>query len=164
MIICVPVDTQGQVGHGWGRAQTVATAQVDAAAQISQWTTHAVGWDVAHDQGTHGSHHARIVRFLRQHQVECVVAEHMGPGMVRVMGSMGIPIFLGAAGDAREAVRAAAAILARQNGTEPPTAPPGHAVAGLSPAPSRRRLVDGPNLLADPDGRTASSGGASNGA
>jgi predicted Fe-Mo cluster-binding NifX family protein len=47
-----------------------------------------------------------VVTFLREHQVEAVVANHIGPGMVRMMETMGLPMHLGAAGDAREAVQA----------------------------------------------------------
>ncbi|HEY5178572.1 MAG TPA: NifB/NifX family molybdenum-iron cluster-binding protein [Dermatophilaceae bacterium] len=51
--------------------------------------------------------HARVVSFLRQHQVEAVVANHIGDGMVRMLDTMGLPVHLGAAGDARAAVQAA---------------------------------------------------------
>jgi predicted Fe-Mo cluster-binding NifX family protein len=60
-----------------------------------------------HDEGTPGSHHARVVSFLRDHQVEAVVANHIGDGMVRMLDTMGLPTHLGAAGDARAAVLAA---------------------------------------------------------
>jgi predicted Fe-Mo cluster-binding NifX family protein len=106
------VDASGQVGNGWGRAQSVAIAETDDAGHLVSWQTHSVGWDALHGQGTEGSHHARIVRFLRTWQVECVVAEHMGLGMRRVMQAMNIPVFVGDAGDARAAVASAAQLLA----------------------------------------------------
>jgi predicted Fe-Mo cluster-binding NifX family protein len=81
------------------------------AAQVVTWEVHPVGWDVLHGEGSEGSHHARIVRFLREHQVDGVVVEHMGLGMRRVMHAMGIPVFTGAAGDARAALEAAARVL-----------------------------------------------------
>jgi predicted Fe-Mo cluster-binding NifX family protein len=53
-----------------------------------------------------GSHHARVVTFLRDHHVEAVVANHMGDGMVRTLDTMGLPCTWAAAGDARAAVQA----------------------------------------------------------
>ena len=106
MIIAIPVDAADQVAHGWGRAPRIALATV-ADAAITGWQVHDVGWDVAHDEGTEGSHHARVVRFLKDNAVEMVVAEHMGDGMVRILGSMHLPVVLGAAGDARASVLAA---------------------------------------------------------
>lgn len=46
-----------------------------------------MGWDVLHDQGGEGAHHARIVRFLREHKV--VVASRIGPGKRRTVDSAG---------------------------------------------------------------------------
>ena len=106
MIIAIPVDAADQVAHGWGRAPSIALATVTGGA-ITGWQVHDVGWDVAHDEGTEGSHHARVVAFLRDKGVEMVVAEHMGDGMVRILGSMHLPVVLGAAGDARASVIAA---------------------------------------------------------
>jgi sugar-phosphatase len=116
VIFCIPVDPDGRVGHGWGRAQAVALATVDAVGRVATWDVAQVGWGESHDLGSEGSHHARIVRFLREHRVGCVVAEHMGPGMQRVMTAMKIPTFLGAAGSARDCVEQAAAILAARLG------------------------------------------------
>jgi sugar-phosphatase len=115
VIFCVPVDQRGFVGGGWGRAQAVALASVDAAGQIDSWEVHEVGWGDLHGVGGEGAHHARIVRFLRHHQVGCVVVEHMGPGMRRVMAAMKIPTFTGAQGAARACVEQAAAVLAAQD-------------------------------------------------
>jgi len=106
VIIAIPVDAADQVAHGWGRAPRIALATV-ADAAITGWQVHDVGWDVAHDEGTEGSHHARVVRFLKDNAVEMVVAEHMGDGMVHTLGSMHLPVVLGAAGDARASVLAA---------------------------------------------------------
>ena len=63
--------------------------------------------DVYKRQGTHGSHHARIVRFLKEHGIEAVVVDHMGPGMVQVMATMRIPLLPATAGDARRSILAA---------------------------------------------------------
>lgn len=108
MIACVPVTLDGQVGPHWGRAARVAVAEV-VDGRIESWHEYDVGWDESHDAGSHGSHHARIVRFLREHQVLHVVCGGMGPGMVQVTSSMGLRVILGASGDARAAVLEAVA-------------------------------------------------------
>ncbi len=107
MIVAVPVDTTGQIEPGWGRAQRVAVGAVDSG-ELTAWQVHEVGWGDLHDTGTEGAHHARMVRFLRDQQVEAVVVERMGAGMKQVMTSMHITITSGAAGDARAAMIAAA--------------------------------------------------------
>ncbi|MEP7191987.1 MAG: NifB/NifX family molybdenum-iron cluster-binding protein [Actinomycetota bacterium] len=89
----------------WGRADWVAVADV-VGGEIVSWREVEVSWSRLHDEGTPGSHHARVVTFLREHQVEAVVANHMGDGMVRTLDTMGLPVHLGAAGDARAAVLA----------------------------------------------------------
>lgn len=104
----VAVNISGsQVGSGWGKAQRVAVATVEDGA-ITAWVEHDVRWDLAHDEGTEGSHHARIVRFLREHGVQAVVTGHMGQPMARMLATMGIRAVVGATGDAREAAVAAA--------------------------------------------------------
>ena len=96
-----------QVGGGWGRAQRIAIATV-ADGVVTAWAEHDVRWDLAHDEGTEGSHHARVVRFLRDNGVQVVATGHMGPPMARMLGTMGIRTFVDAAGDAREVAVAAA--------------------------------------------------------
>ncbi|MEN0130154.1 MAG: NifB/NifX family molybdenum-iron cluster-binding protein [Brevundimonas sp.] len=108
MIVCIPVTHDGLVGHGWGRAARVALAHV-APGGIQSWDEIDVRWDLAHDQGTEGSHHARVARFVIEHRVETVVAEHMGPPMAHMLERLRIRTVLGAAGSARDAVLAAAA-------------------------------------------------------
>jgi predicted Fe-Mo cluster-binding NifX family protein len=105
MIVCVPVTTEGMIDPRWGKADRVALAEV-VDGEIVSWQEVEVSWSRLHDEGTPGSHHARVVTFLREHQVEAVVANHIGPGMVRMMETMGLPMHLGAAGDARAAVQA----------------------------------------------------------
>jgi predicted Fe-Mo cluster-binding NifX family protein len=110
--IVIAVNLAGdQVGGGWGRAHSVGLAQV-AGGEITSWSEYEVGWEVAHDEGTHGSHHARIVRFLREHDVAAVVTGHMGPPMERMLTTMGIATILGVGGPARAMVEAVAASLA----------------------------------------------------
>jgi len=105
--LCVPVADDGSTASGWGRARRVAVATASAGT-ITAWQEFAVGWDVAHDQGAEGAHHARVARFLIEHGVQVVVAQHMGPGMTRMLGTMGLRVVIGADGDARAAVLAAA--------------------------------------------------------
>jgi predicted Fe-Mo cluster-binding NifX family protein len=81
----------------------MALARVDGG-RLVEWTEHDVRWGDQHDSGTEGSHHARIARFLIDNHVDTVVAGHMGPPMVRMLGTMGLQVHLGASGDARDAV------------------------------------------------------------
>ncbi|MGC3995635.1 MAG: NifB/NifX family molybdenum-iron cluster-binding protein [Propionicimonas sp.] len=103
MIVATPVTAEGQSAAAWGRARWIGIADVRDGT-VSAWEIHEVGWDASHDEGTHGSHHARIVRFLREQRIEAVVVDHMGPGMVQVMNTMGIPVLPAAPGDAQASV------------------------------------------------------------
>jgi predicted Fe-Mo cluster-binding NifX family protein len=107
VIIAAALAPDGQIGHSWGKAQAVAVGRVEGAALVA-WEVHEVGWDHLHEQGSEGSHHARVVTFLRTHAVEAVLAEHVGAGMRRMLGSMGIRLVEHAQGDARAAMLAAA--------------------------------------------------------
>jgi predicted Fe-Mo cluster-binding NifX family protein len=98
----------GTVGGGLGRASQVALATVTDG-RIDAWEEVPVGWDRLHDEGTEGSHHARIATFLKEHDVEVVVTGHAGPGMQRMLGTMGLRLVMGGRGDAREAAVEAAA-------------------------------------------------------
>ncbi len=102
MVVCVPVTTEGLIDPRWGRANRVAITEVTAG-RIGAWHEYDVGWDALHDAGTEGSHHARVARFLQEHHVQAVVANHMGPPMVHMLERMGGKIQLGVLGDAREA-------------------------------------------------------------
>ena len=106
MIVATPVTEDGQSAAAWGRAHWIGVADV-VDGEARAWRVHEVAWDQSHDEGTHGSHHARIVRFLREHGIEAVVVDHMGPGMVQVMATMRIPVLPAIAGDARESILAA---------------------------------------------------------
>lgn len=103
MIVCIPVTEEGFVDPGWGRADRVAVAKVTANA-IDDWQEFDVGWGRLHDSGPEGGHHARIARFLTEHEVEAVIADHMGPPMEHMLGKMGIKVHLGAAGRASDAL------------------------------------------------------------
>jgi len=106
MVICVPVTVEGLIDPRWGRADRVATMETSGDG-IEDWQEFAVGWGTLHDEGTEGSHHARIARFLLDHHVGAVVANHMGEPMVHMLQQMGIAVHLGASGGAREAATAA---------------------------------------------------------
>jgi len=104
--MCTPVTIEGMVDPRWGRADRVAVADVVNGEMVS-WQVLEVWWSRLHDEGSHGSHHARVMTFLRDYQVEALVANHIGDGMVRMLDTMGLPVHLNAAGDARSAVLAA---------------------------------------------------------
>jgi len=110
MMICTPVTKEGMVDPRWGRADWVAVAEV-VDGEIVSWREVEVSWSRLHDEGTHGSHHARVVAFLRSYEVEALVANHIGDGMVRMLDTMGLPVHLNAAGDARAAVLSASGKL-----------------------------------------------------
>jgi len=110
MIVCIPVTDDGHVGGGWGRAHRVALVTIVDDSPLG-WQEIEVGWDTAHDEGTEGSHHARIARFVIDHHVDAVVAGHMGPPMARMLDKLGIRTSVGAEGDARAAVQAALPLL-----------------------------------------------------
>jgi len=69
---------------------------------VQSWDEHEVGWDVLHDEGAHGSHHARIVKFLRENNVDAVIINHCGAPMLNTMQKMGLIIALDAEGPARD--------------------------------------------------------------
>ncbi|MBI2239156.1 MAG: hypothetical protein HYU54_11625 [Actinobacteria bacterium] len=106
MVVCVPVTAEGLIDPRWGRADRVAIAKVTGN-EITDWREFDVGWSTLHDAGTEGFHHARVARFLQDHHVEAVVANHMGMPMVHMLQRMGLEVRLGAMGDAREAAMAA---------------------------------------------------------
>lgn len=91
------------IGGGLGRASHVAVARVDDGV-VTDWQVHAVQWDVLHDEGPHGTHHGRIVRFMQEHQINRVVAAHIGPPMQNTLAKLGLALTMDVAGDARAAV------------------------------------------------------------
>lgn len=116
MVICVPVTPEGMVDGGFGRAPRVAVIRVEGGEVVAA-DVHDVRWDELHDAGPEGSHHARIARFLIDNGVQGVAAGHIGPPMQHTMAKMGIRVWLGAAGDARDAaVGAARAAEAERTG------------------------------------------------
>ena len=103
MRVCVPINSDGTVDPRWGRAERVAVAEVDNG-MLTEWTEYDVGWGTLHDSGPEGAHHARIARFLRDHQVQAVAVNHVGAGMQRMLTTMSIRIDTDHRGDARAAV------------------------------------------------------------
>ncbi|HEX9100283.1 MAG TPA: NifB/NifX family molybdenum-iron cluster-binding protein [Candidatus Dormibacteraeota bacterium] len=102
MVVCLPVTAEGLIDLRWGRADRVAITEITGDG-IGVWQEYVVGWDALHDAGSEGSHHARVARFLQEHHVEAVVANHMGPPMAHMLQQMGVKVWLGATGDARQA-------------------------------------------------------------
>jgi predicted Fe-Mo cluster-binding NifX family protein len=107
VVVCLPVAPGRRVGHSWGKAPLVALATVRDGAVVA-WAEYEVRWDVSHASGHEGSHHARVVRFLREHGVGAVAAHHMGQPMVHTLGKLGVVVVLGAADDGEAAALAAA--------------------------------------------------------
>ena len=101
--MCIPVTSDGVVDPRWGRANRVALVDIGTDS-INNWEEFDVGWADLHDSGREGEHHARIARFLKDHGVQAVVADHMGPPMAHMLDKMNIQVHLGAAGRARDAV------------------------------------------------------------
>ncbi len=99
MVVAAPVDADDDtvVGHSWGKTPRLVVARVRDGQVVSR-QVHDVRWDLAHDAGGHGSHHAGIARFLLDHQVAAVVAGHMGPPMVRMLTTMNLRVLLGVEG------------------------------------------------------------------
>lgn len=109
MNIAIPVTGEDTVDPRWGKAHNVAVAKVGPQG-IAAWDAYEVDWDTLHDQGPHGTHHGRIVRFLKEHDIDAVVINHAGPPMMNTMAKMGLKIAVGAQGSPREAVLQAAKI------------------------------------------------------
>lgn len=114
-VVAVPVDPEGAVAHGWGRAALVAIGVVSEG-ELGQWRVHEVGWDRSHDAGTEGQHHARVVRFLREHAVTDVLVFTMGTGMARTLGRMGIRVSQPDSDLAHDAAAAAVAVVSGSGG------------------------------------------------
>ncbi len=108
MIVMTPVTPEGDTDPRFGRAPRVAVAKV-VDGQIASWAEHQVNWDVLHDEGTHGAHHARVMTFLKEQGVDAVVSAEMGPGMARMLETAKIPVMLASPGDAKASVLAAIA-------------------------------------------------------
>lgn len=107
MIVAVTTTPQGTVGGGLGRAQSIAVAEVRHGA-VASWAEVHVGWGDLHGSEPEGTHHARIVRFVREHALEAVVTSGLGEGMRTTMGKLGVVVRTDLSGDARAAAVTAA--------------------------------------------------------
>jgi predicted Fe-Mo cluster-binding NifX family protein len=101
MKVCVPITPDGAIDQRWGKAQRVAVADV-ADGEVREWREYEVGWGALHDQGPEGAHHARIATFLRDNAVEAIGVHHVGPGMHRMLDTMGIRVVTEQLGDAKQ--------------------------------------------------------------
>jgi predicted Fe-Mo cluster-binding NifX family protein len=106
MKVCIPITGAGRVDHRFGRAQRLAVATVENG-DVTDWSEFDVAWDVLREQGSDGSHHARVAGFVRDHQIEVVLVDHVGPGMQRMLTTMGVRIQAPVGEDARAATAAA---------------------------------------------------------
>ncbi|MCF2707302.1 hypothetical protein I6E29_08520 [Arcanobacterium haemolyticum] len=118
MIIAIPVTPDGTVDLKWGKARTVAIAEVEGE-DIIEWTEHEVKWDEHHDATTEGAHHAAIVTFLRENEVEAVILNHCGAPMLNTMTKMGLIIATDAEGDAKDIVAGTAPLILEAMGGVP---------------------------------------------
>ena len=115
MIVAAPIQkdetSNPTIDPRWGRANWIALAEVSGG-KIVGWNEKEVLWDKLHDEGTDGAHHARIAKFIKENQVEMIVVDHMGDGMVRMLKTMEIPVIFGASGSARAAIENATTLTA----------------------------------------------------
>ena len=74
-----------------------------AGGAVHEWQVFQVDWDTLHDVGSEGAHHARVATFLRDNGIEAIGVNHVGPGMRRMLETMGIRLVTDIAGDARDA-------------------------------------------------------------
>lgn len=114
MNVMIPTRADGTVEPRFGRAPQVSVATVDGSGRITDWQVFDVEWDRLHDEGTEGGHHARIVRFLNEHQVAACVATHAGAGMQRTLAAMGVPLLPATLPEARASVEHAIALAMTQ--------------------------------------------------
>jgi predicted Fe-Mo cluster-binding NifX family protein len=109
-IVCVPMNTDGTVTHRLGQAPLVAVCRIDDG-HIEDWSEHAVEWDTTYGVDVLGVHHPRVIRFLRDNEVEAVVADQVCDSMQSVLDSLVIRLYPGLTGDARAAVVSVAPTL-----------------------------------------------------
>lgn len=103
MIVCTPVTATDEVDPRWGRADWIAVTTVRDGV-LEGWERINVSWSTLHDEGSSARHHARVAKFLLDHGVEAVVANHVGDGMVRMLDTMKIKLIVDASGDARSEI------------------------------------------------------------
>ncbi|PWI57042.1 hypothetical protein BM613_10610 [Sulfoacidibacillus thermotolerans] len=102
--MAVAVQENGDIYRFWGRAPKVAVASVQDGA-IIDWKEYPVQWDIAREETTEGLHHAQIAKWIMEHHVTGVVAVGLGDDMERMLRKIGLDIYLGFNGKARDAVK-----------------------------------------------------------
>ncbi|NLI83856.1 MAG: hypothetical protein GX440_00360 [Propionibacterium sp.] len=110
MKLTVPIAEDGQIDSRFGRAARMAVGTVTDDGQLTDWQVYEVGWDVLHDQSEHGQHHARVVRFLKDNQVDRVIFVQAGQSMLHTIDKMGLLMVQAPVMDAKDAVIQAAAL------------------------------------------------------
>jgi len=104
--VCVPLNADGTIHDRLGKARVVATCRVQGA-KVSDWVEHTVRWDTTYGVDVLGVHHPRVIRFLKEHKVDVVVANNVCDIMKSTLPTLGIAVHSGHTGDARSAVVAA---------------------------------------------------------
>ena len=102
-IVCVPMNPDATVTPRLGQAPRVAVCRIDAG-QVESWAEHPVEWDTTYGVDVLGVHHPRVIRFLRDNDVEVVVADQVCDSMQSVLDSLDIRLYTGLTGDAHAAV------------------------------------------------------------
>lgn len=96
-----------------GTGADQATATTNTSTDPAE-TGHSHDHAHSHSHAGHGAHHARIARFLKEHDVDAVVTGHAGPPMLKMLENMGIHVVMGASGDAKEMTIEAAQLIATE--------------------------------------------------
>lgn len=91
VVVAVPVTEDDGIERRFGKAPRMAVAKV-CADGLADWNVIDVNWDVLHDQSEHGEHHARIVKFMRDNEVERVLFSHMGAPMLNTLNKLGLAL------------------------------------------------------------------------
>jgi predicted Fe-Mo cluster-binding NifX family protein len=68
-----------------------------------------VRWDIAREETTEGRHHAHIAKWVMEHHVTGVVSGALGDDIEHMLKKVGLDIYLGMQGNARDAVNDTAA-------------------------------------------------------
>jgi predicted Fe-Mo cluster-binding NifX family protein len=76
MLACAVTDG-GLVDPRWRCTERTATAKVEGDSTV-RWEEFAVSWDTLRHSGSESVHQAWVVRFLRQHGLDAMVARHVG--------------------------------------------------------------------------------------
>lgn len=101
---CVPITDEGAVDDlPLGRTHAVATCRV-VDGQVVDWAEHIVDWDTSYGVDVAGPHHTRVVRFMRDHAVDAVIAGQVCDSVTKVLTHMGVDVRTEIAGDARTAI------------------------------------------------------------